>query len=267
MVLWISVGLMVVCVPLAWLVMKLLVNNTSERKGIASVVFILAYGAFNGFCLNVVMPKVVASQNAKQLESSLLANPLFAALKEHDPTAFASLLYPLQQATREGASLAEVSTLASNATRKLVKVRVAQSSNESAVKYMTAYSQILTAIQNKDLEACHQFIHGGKGFDINKYISPEQIRLQNLAMAEVIKSSVRERQAVVQDADVKHLMPPLFEELARLYGKDVAMFFESRTGKTDDRRLCQMEAAWLRMTLRLPPDDAGLMLRFMVSKS
>jgi hypothetical protein len=268
MLLWINAGLTILCLFLAWLIVKITVSHSNERKGVAFAVFIMAFGALGGFLHNLIIPKISANYAASKLEEGLLVNPAFAALKQYDATGFAALVIPLKQQLRDGRSHKEVAAAGTNVALKMVQNYVSQASDATAYKYMNNYVQMLTTVQEKDLEACYAITHGSSDgqYDLTKFITPQQIDAQYLAMAEVIRSYATERQAVPTEADIQDQLQPLAQELVRLYGKDILMLSNPSGPKADKKRMCQMEMAWLRLALRQPPEVAGKLMRFLVSK-
>ncbi len=271
MLIWMNIGLTVLCLLVAWLIAKIAISNPAERRGLVFGVFVVAFGALAGFVHGVVMPKMAANQAASQLEALLVVNPAFAALKKHDASGFAALVIPLKRALVEGRPEREVVAMGSNAALQMVKTYVTQASDVTAHKYMSSYVQMLTSVQERDLEACYDMLNGTKDsqFDLTQYVSANQLQAQYQAMAEVISSYATERQAVPQEIDIKDLLAPLTDELIRLYGKDVLMLVGGTSSgpKPDKKRMCQMGTAWLRLALRLPPADSGKLMRYLVAKN
>lgn len=252
-----------------WFVSTLMRGRDGSRGVGAIAAGVVAFGAVAGFGQAFVIPQLQARQQAAQIEGVLRKNVAFDALARHDPLAFANFVNPLKKATREGARQPEVVALATSMLTSLVRQRVAQASDASALRFMGGYAELVTEVQKKDMIACYRMMRPqpGQNAALEKFISPELLEKQTQAMAEVIRSASSAPQLVPTDADVQPLIPPLLAELARLYGRDVALAVQAPRSTADQERICQIEASFLRLALRLPPPDASRLVRYLAHKA
>ncbi len=269
MLLALMAGLLLGSLLVAWLVCTVAMTEGGQRKGGYVAVFVGLFLVLFVVASGFVLPPYFADENAKKLEQAVAEHPAFASLKKHDPTAFASLVTPLKRAVREGKSRQEVVEMALPAISALVATRVSQSSDAAALQFMSAMADLVTQVQQKDLKACYDMLHPTATSQAawTKHVLPEQLNAVYTAMGEVIRSSTVEPQAIPYETDVKASLDPVVAELIRLYGTDVLMLLGPPGAKADKERICQMEAAFIRLATRLPPDEAGRLIRFLRSKA
>ncbi len=272
MLLALMAGLFFGSLLVAWLVCTVAMTERGQRKGgymavlvgLFLVLFVVGSGA--------VLPPYFAGESADKLEQAVAEHPAFTSLKKHDPTAFASLVNPLKRAVREGKSHQQVAELALPAISALVATRVSQSSDAAALQMMSALANLVTQVQQKDLKACYDMLHPTATSQAawTKHVQPEQLTALYAAMGEVIRTSTVDPQPIPYENDVKASLEPVVAELIRLYGKDVLMLLGppgASTATADKERLCQMEAAFIRLATRLPPTQAGRLVRYLRSKA
>jgi hypothetical protein len=256
---WMYAGLSVVSLFVAWLIVTMFMTENGERKRGAFIVFLCVFAAVSGFGRSAVLPRIEATYQAKQIDEALQRNPGFAALKTYDAAGYASLISTLKQSAAAGSSQQQVVAAGTNVAFGILMKKVVQASDEAALQFMSGYSQILNTLQDKDLLACYHLGHPEAGItvDITKFVSPEQLQAQHLAMAEVIRTASTSPQAAPFDSEMKPLIEPIATELIRLYGADVLMLMSNNSGNAsgrgailtsasrplDKRRICQMEAA------------------------
>jgi hypothetical protein len=258
-------------------------TDNGERKKGSFIVFLCVFAAVSGLGRSAVLPKMEARYYANQMEAALLSNPVFAALKKYDLTAYSSLTTSLKRSVAEGKSQRQLIDQGINVTLGIMKKKVAQASDESALQFMSSYSQVLDKVQDKDLDACYYMTRpsAGNAVDVSQYTTPQQLEALYQAMAEIIRTASTSPQSIPFDSEMKSSVDPIANELIRLYGVDVLMLISpdsvnrpspASTLKTtaplpDKRRICQMEAAWLRLILKQAPAEAGKLMRYMASKS
>lgn len=265
-------GLFLGSLLVAWLVCTVAMTERGQRKGGYMAVLVGLFLVLFVVGSGVVLPPYFARENADKLEQAVAEHPAFSSLKKYDPTAFANLVNPLKRAVRDGKSRQEVVEMAVPRMSALVATRVSQSSDAAALQMMGALANLVTQVQQKDLKACYDMLHPTATSQAawTKHVQPEQLTALYAAMGEVVRTSTVDPQPIPYETDVKASLEPVVAELIRLYGKDVLMLLAppaAGTATADQERLCQMEAAFIRLAIRLPPDEAGRLVRFLRSKA
>lgn len=272
MLLGLMAGLLFGSLLVAWLVCTVAMTEGGQRKGGYLAVLVGLFLVLFVVGSGVVLPPYFAGESADKMERAVAEHPAFSSLKKYDPTAFASLVAPLKQALRAGKSREQVVEMAVPRISALVATRVSQSSDAAALRMMGALADLVTQVQQKDLKACYDMLHPTPTSQAAwmKHVQPEQLTALYTAMGEVIRTSTLDPQAIPYEIDVKASMEPVVTELIRLYGKDVLMLLGppgANAATADKERLCQMEAAFIRLATRLPPEEAGRLVRFLRSKA
>lgn len=276
----INVGLVLVSLFAGWIVVKIFMTEDGERKTGSLIVFLLVFAGVGALGRNTVIPFYETKMALRKINEAFAENPALAALQRHDSSNYQKLVEPLKQGVVDRKPLSDIKNEMQSTMIGIIKQKLPQASDAATVKYVSMLSEIVTKVVDRNPSDCYELMRPSSASTqvlLSKYVSPQEEKALAEAMADVISSSSIAPQHVPLESEVKSMIEPMIEELIRLYGRDVLMLMPAssrsmaqssgfaRPPTPDKGRICQMEAASLRLALRNPPAEAGKLLRHLMS--
>jgi hypothetical protein len=205
----------------------------------------------------------------RSAEKSLQEIPAFRAIKEHDPKTYSALLDDLRQAIKNGGDRAQIIGAVRGRMSTLVLGKLPHSSDEAVVAYIDATMTELREVYDHGGDLCHQFLfpQPGQALDGSKYFSKKAQEADLAALARVIETSSRDPQPVPAESEVMPHLQPIILDLADEFGEDIALLQNPSAPGIDKRKVCSMTSSMYDRILRLPVDDSGKVLRYLVSQT
>ena len=227
-----------------------------------AVIFLPLYGAAQAF----VVPHAQARYTLWQVDRELAQNPAFAALKQYDGPTYRNVLTELGLLAREGKGKDEVARAVRGILEPLVIKRIAQASDEAAARYMKVMMEEMKQLYSQGGDLCYRFLFPGKDTpgDLQKYISAETRKEDMAALGDVLRSAAVGAQPPPLKSEVEPLLEPAVAAIAERYGRDLIMFQAPRAPGVDKSKVCEITINLYGRILRLPPDQSGKTIRYML---
>jgi hypothetical protein len=198
-------------------------------------------------------------------EKTLLKQPVYRVLKEHEPAVYDNLVeeykvYARDETRRENYINLANSEISLAATRNLA--HASQASVLALVKDMVATARQL---QKQPGDACFRYwfpqVSGPP--DIAKFIDPAaQARTLDL-MGEVIRSAAESPAPLPAADSVKDDLASVINGTYEQYGADAQMISHAGDPRVDRTKVCTITLSVYDRILGLPPAEAGALIRAM----
>ena len=265
---WISVAVAAVCGVLAALIAALAAKGFNQNKPLFAGVF----GGTIAFFLIVshfyVTPSIKAHYEAGMLDRTLSGNAAFAAIKKHDPEAYAHMTAELRAGLLHGRDKAELIELVRGEITTLVQQRLPHASDEAATEYMRVMVREMGELRSKGSDLCYKFLfaQAGHGLDLSKYVSANTMEADLSALGEVVRTSAVAPQPVPQPSEVMSRLQPVFAALSGRHGQDVTLLQHPQAPGVDRDKLCMISIDMYTLILQAPPDESGKLIRFLMGQ-
>jgi hypothetical protein len=198
-------------------------------------------------------------------QSALLEQPVYRALKKHEPGVYAKLVdeykvYERDETRRESFINLANSEITLTATRNLA--HASQASVLALIKDMLATARRL---EKEPGDACFRYwfpqVAGPP--DIAKYIDPAaQARTLDL-MGEVIRSAAEKPEPLPAAEAVKDNLAKVINGTYEQYGADAQMISHADDPRVDRAKVCTITNSVYERILSLPPAQSSALIRAM----
>jgi len=253
---------------LAALIASVLVRDARENRGRYGATFAISFAVLFGLANVFVYPGLNGRYQAGHVESELLESPAFRALKQHDRATYDKLVAEMKQSLKDGKGEGQIIANVRGHITKVVQVRLPRASNEAVASYMKVMLVEMDELNQQGGDLCYRFLFPQPSgpIDPNKHFSKKTQEADLAALAQVIKSSAEDPQPVPQEAEVLPTLTPIYLELATEHGEDIAMLQNPTAPSVDRRKICAMSKSIYTKILRLPVDDSGRVLRYLLGQ-
>lgn len=265
---WIKLVVWGICGILAAGVATLVTLERKENKRLYNLVFVITILLLLGVSREFIMPQIQARYDSSTIDESLMANPLFASLKQHDSDTYIRITAKYKNAIAKGNSEAEANAAIRDDITMLVQSRLPHASNEAAVKDISVMVQELTELQQHGGDICYQllFPQAGQPLDISKYLSKTTQQADLIALGEVVRTSAVAPQEIPKEEEVSALLEQVINVLSNKYGQDVALLQNPGAAGVDKTKICAITIEMYRQILQLPPEQGGKLLRYLFAQ-
>lgn len=259
----------VVAALIAWTVSRRFPNHGKAFAGISAITFVL----LTSLSHQLVVPQVRAWEIRKAADAALDENPFLRTLAERHPEIRGQFSGMMAEAIRGGGGQDAVNRHALEFGRKLVEPYFSkyapQASDASLVRYVTVMVAVLDDLGGRDPQGCFTLLFGagGEGAATAVSVSPEHKHEMSLAMAEVVASAINAPSPETGAAQGDALITMVTERMGQRHGQAIVNSLASLANPADpgiDRAgACNATREMYREALRLPPPEAGTLLRFL----
>ena len=267
---WMSVALAAASGAAAAVLAMLIVGNQKERRALYAAVAVLLFFALNFVSRQYILPRLDGDFRSRNAEKELLEIPAFAAIKKYDPATFNSLLNELKQGLKEGQSESQLIGVIRSHMTGIIQSRLPGASGEAVLAYMKVMITELKTLQGEGGDLCFRFLFpqtSAEPLDGRKYFTKELQAKDLAALADVIRTSATERRPKPLEAEVMPTLRPIVAELSNEYGNDVQMLQNPTAPGTDKTKVCAITIKMYEKIFRLPDEDSGRLLRFLLTTS
>src|SRR3954471_6561490 len=191
-------------------------------------------------------------------DSTLLEQPVYRVLKQHERTLYDELLeeYRVYQRGEEGPE--KFINLANSRISLAATQRLAHASADSVLALMRDMVGTAKRLQGKPGDACFRYwfpqVLGPP--DIAKFVDP-QAQAHTLAlMGEVIRSAAEHPEPLPEPDAVKDNLTNVINATYQQYGSDAQMLAHAEDPRIDRSKVCTITISVYERILQLPPDEA-----------
>jgi hypothetical protein len=198
-------------------------------------------------------------------DSTLLQQPVYRVLKQHERTLYDELLdeYRVYQRGEEGPE--KFINLANSQISLAATQRLAHASGDSVLALMRDMVGTAKRLQGKPEDACFRYwfpqVLGPP--DVAKFIEPAAQAHTLELMGEVIRSAAEHPEPLPEPEAVKDNLASVINATYQQYGADAQMLANAEDPRVDRSKVCTITISVYDRILRLPPGQASALLRAM----
>jgi hypothetical protein len=248
----------------AW-VSQLIMRKLGRQIAVVRyLVFAVVFGLALFVSREYVQPQVVATQ----METELLKLPVYQALQEHEPAVYAQIA----QAMRIAVANKTPNEVIWAQTRPLISGvigRRAKTASDDAVRQLASVVvDEVSKLHARGDTTCYEmlFPQARPPIDMLALLGEEAAQLELAAQTAIIGSSATAPQPTPTEADIAESLQNVVAALQTKYtDADIAALQNPGAAGVNKRKVCEMSADLYREVLKLPAQDSGKVLRFMMS--
>lgn len=198
-------------------------------------------------------------------DSTLLQQPVYRVLKQHERTLYDELLdeYRVYQRGEEGPE--KFINLANSQISLAATQRLAHASGDSVLALMRDMVGTAKQLQGKPEDACFRYwfpqVLGPP--DVARFIAPAAQAHTLELMGEVIRSAAEHPEPLPEPDAVKDNLASVINATYEQYGPDAQMLANAEDPRVDRSKVCNITISVYERILRLPPGQASALLRAM----
>ncbi len=256
---------------LASLITRHLPRAKPHYRIIFVVLLVVLYAVMSATIGRALRARDIRSQAERVIED----DSAFRLLAQEEPEFKAHFIQFIVNLERQSASRDEVRAKAhewgvEHGTRYAVRY-LPESSDSAVLSFFTAFADVLKTLRLVDPSACVDYVFSPAP-EAPRYfsrLSPIQLTAANQAFHAVVITAIRSPQLRVDSATGNHLVQLFSSRLKESYGAaampDLAALGGRTTVPRDPVRACNAIYAVVSTMLRMPPDQAAPLIRFLFS--
>ncbi len=253
---------------LAAVIAHLIAGNAKENRNKYGLTFAISFAVLFALANTFVYPPLNTWYQVRNAEAEFLGSPAYRALKQHDPATYDRLIADFKQAVKDGKDREATVAAVREHVVKAVQSRLPTASNESVADYMKVMLIEMQELNEQGGDLCYRFLFPQVSGPIDpvEHFSKETQKADLDALAEVIRTSAESPQPVPPESVVMPQLQTIFIDLANDHGQDIAMLQNPVAPNVDRRKVCQMTQNMYTKILRLPVEESGQLLRYLLGQ-
>jgi hypothetical protein len=261
---WISLAIPLITGLLGGMVGGLVSRGRDGRSRAVILAVCFAVAAVLGHLF--VAPRAASWQESRSAEKSLLDVEVYRVLKQHEPDSYAKILAEYRRARADGKRLGEFTAVVMNDVSAVTSRRLSSASQDSLLALMRDMLGNLRRLSTHE-DACFRYLFPNVAgpADVGNLFD-EAAQERSLALlANVIRSSAENPVTAPSTAEAQQKLAPVLRELYAEFGEDTQLLAQVGVPGVDRQKVCAVTIALYDKVLRLPPDEAAMVLRLMVA--
>jgi len=203
----------------------------------------------------------------EKLNETLLAIPLYAALKEREPQTYDTIVSALRSAYLRGHSVAEVRKKALPLIQDIYMERLPYASDDAVVSFARVLIKQSETLRAVDPLLCYRYnFSDSTDSNISHYLPNELIWKEMDVGAQIIRTFSQSRN-ISFDGEMEKEIETFIIELIEIYGEDILLLADESHSIEDQPRACDAIVFWFSSIVELPSDESARMLRYLWSQS
>lgn len=203
-------------------------------------------------------------EDRKKLESDLLKEKVFQAIKIYEPKEFKKIIQIINSSIKNGEPRKEMFLKTRKIAQKLFLKYLPYSSNKLIIDFLKLTIEEMNAIHKKSPIVCYEFSMGtAKYFNPKDYFSKALIKKELNLMAKVIKSGATNPQKIPLAKDVEKIQTKLYISLMVDAGKDFFLLDKKKPTKSEKIKLSKVIIIMFEKILELDYSDKIKLARVM----
>jgi hypothetical protein len=208
-------------------------------------------------------------RDQQSVEDGLLSMPLYAALRQYDPAAYAKLSPRWTEGVRLGKSALEIRSEMEVIFAAEVLPRYLQSGPTAPLlRYWRSQLAETEFLQKKDPKLCVAYLFPAKrdpGFNPQRILPEALVKEDTAALVDLIRETPR-RAVPAGQLDLGKEMLPIFQKLSVTTPKAAEIMSDPERFTGQPQLLCALTLALYREIMKLQPEKAASVLRGMMAK-
>ncbi|HDL7337285.1 TPA: DNA gyrase [Yersinia enterocolitica] len=214
-----------------------------------------------------INPNGLRSTDRAQIERSFEGYPVFQTLKQQEPDLYNQLIDNFLKSKKEGHSEQQLIDEMKQTVSGLIVQRIRHAPDKDVIDYMNIILEELRYYQanNRSEHLCFKalFPQVSGGVNATKAL-PKELQLRDLdSINRLFKASSG---GIIKPKNQEHenKLSIIVARMQQQYGDDLQMFSNPASPDVDREKICDMSIDMYSQILKLPPDDAGDILRSML---
>jgi hypothetical protein len=242
-------------------ILKALGKSTSA-KGSAVLYVIVFVGAMT-LGREFVEPQI----QAQRVESALLQLPIYRAMQQHEPEAYARILTTIEQGIARKQPMEQMWATTRPVISETLARRLPHASDEALIGFGQHLVSTMTALHSKGGNACFSYVNPapGEAVDFNALIGRDASERELNVIATVIISSAGKSRPQVVEAEVaQDLELVIGKMMSRFNQSDLASLQNPNAPGVDKRRFCELLTSLYSESLALPAPQNARLVRYLL---
>jgi hypothetical protein len=208
------------------------------------------------------------SSDIETIEQTAFNTPFYKVLKQYEPEVYQELINETKEAFQKGSSQAELRNKAQPLIQKTYAQRLPHASNIALHDFVTLLLDQMQALKSKDPAICYDFVfESKKTLNIYQYFPKDLIDREFVVMSKVIQSAATDRLTPPNQNQVQEQLAIVFKSVSKEFGNDVGLINQQITNNEDKIKMCNITYSLYKTVLTLPENQAGDLLRFMLTNA
>gem|GEM_PF-4663689 len=215
----------------------------------------------------LLLPLAACSSPESQVDSALAElerqEPVFALLREHEPSAYGEMRALVERAGRQGGQLdkAQLIRRSREIFTRVIERRVMTAPDE-LVQRMVGFVADQTRSLERNPEVCKDLLAGTAG-DVRPFIPEEMQQRERALYEDLLRSTGREEQAVATQAQVQQTLATILTQAQGALGMDESGVSSALDGTAPPLDVCRANGYLMRRLGELPPGEGAPIFRFL----
>jgi hypothetical protein len=204
-------------------------------------------------------------RTSDKVEAVLLKTPVYAAIKQAEPETFARIRNDVAQGFNEGSTESQIWANARSYITPLATKYLPVASDSAVLKMTAVVVAELEQAGQKDADACYYFLFpasSAKPLDFRNYFSADTAKQDLEALSLVIESGASAPQHAPPEQEIRPTLQLIVKRLAER-NVDVSLLVKLQDPSMDHATVCAVTTAMYQEVLKLSPDLAASVLRYM----
>lgn len=200
----------------------------------------------------------------KDIEDRLAGNAFYRALKERDNASYQSLILLQRDFSVGEATEAEIFEANKHIAANAMNRYLPSAGDQETINLVNSVIELTRYIAQSSTEACYAYLFAGTTAGIT---IPDKFEKQIMVtLAEVIKSA-RNEKPVMSSQEAELPLSQLMATLSSRFPNDIEVLNEMDNPNVDRGKACRMTLAMYDEALKMPPSQAGPLLRYLFSST
>lgn len=229
---------------------------------------ITAIASPSDFAVSGFDPTDPASMN--EVEKGMLKTPIFSAIHDADPAAYAQIRAAVLDGMQAGKSQSEITGLARSTLSKLLSKYLPVSSDDAVIDVTEVTIAEIDQIRAKSADACYAFLFPDARRPpvvITQYVARDVLQRESDADAAAIRSGLSGLRTIPGTDQIAPSRTAVLQSLMKKYPlNDIRALSDPALRDKDHAKSCELTSAFYREILALPKSEAAQFLRFLYGK-
>jgi hypothetical protein len=208
-------------------------------------------------------PELIEWKRNRDFDHFLSTDPLFSTVLADNPALKAPLRAAVLKAYQSG-KREEVAAAGRTLFASVFPQYLSRGSEGSVVKFTQSIVRSLRAMEDRDPERCYAYLHPGAGRSI--VLTKDEGRDELLGTMRDVVQSAHANSTTLDEKSAKEFLQPVIAGLKGKYRDDLAVLQKAEDPGVNHAKVCEVTIALYSDVLALPPDEAGLVLKYLSAR-
>ncbi|CNJ30583.1 MULTISPECIES: hypothetical protein [Yersinia] len=212
-------------------------------------------------------PNGFRNNDRTQIEQSLESFPVFQTLKQQEPALYTQLIDNFIKSSNAGHSEQQLIDEMKQSVAELTVQRIQRASDENVIDYMKIILEELRYYQanHRSEKLCFKALYPQVSGGVNTTkILPKELQERDLDSVNRLFQASTGELITPQNQEYESKLDNIVQQMQQQYGDDLQMFTNLTSPNVDREKVCDMAIDMYSEILKLPPNDAGAILRSML---